>query len=100
MGLTNGRFCSMITSLWIVAGKVTINTGKISRSSSGGLPLQNGTLMRPRSIAAPPPSTIRINVAIVIHNYRWRLGLAEGETQYDELEKRLAAAPTITVPTI
>jgi pimeloyl-ACP methyl ester carboxylesterase len=40
------------------------------------------------------------HVAIVIHNYRWRLGLAEGEPQYDDLEKRLAAAPVITVPTI
>jgi pimeloyl-ACP methyl ester carboxylesterase len=39
-------------------------------------------------------------VAIVIHNYRWRLGLAEGETKYDDLEKRLAAGPVITVPTI
>ena len=35
-----------------------------------------------------------------IHNYRWRLGLAAGEPKYDELEKRLAAAPTIGVPTI
>ena len=33
------------------------------------------------------------HVAIVIHNYRWRLGLAEGEAKYDDLEKRLAAAP-------
>ena len=33
------------------------------------------------------------HVAIVIHNYRWRLGLADGEPKYDELEKRLAAAP-------
>ena len=40
------------------------------------------------------------HVAIVIHNYRWRLGLAEGEAKYDELEKRLAASPTIGVPTI
>jgi len=40
------------------------------------------------------------HVAIVIHNYRWRLGLAEGEPKYDDLEKRLAEAPTITVPTI
>lgn len=40
------------------------------------------------------------HVNIVIHNYRWRLGLAEGESQYDDLERRLAAAPTITVPTI
>jgi pimeloyl-ACP methyl ester carboxylesterase len=40
------------------------------------------------------------HVAIVIHNYRWRLGLAEGEPKYDDLEKRLAQAPVITVPTI
>jgi pimeloyl-ACP methyl ester carboxylesterase len=40
------------------------------------------------------------HVAISIHNYRWRLGLAEGEPKYDELEKRLAQAPVITVPTI
>jgi pimeloyl-ACP methyl ester carboxylesterase len=40
------------------------------------------------------------HVQIVIHNYRWRLGLAEGEAKYDDLEKRLAAAPVITVPTI
>ena len=40
------------------------------------------------------------HVSIVIHNYRWRLGLAEGEPKYDELEQRLAQAPDITVPTI
>ena len=40
------------------------------------------------------------HVSIVIHNYRWRLGLAEGEPQYDELESRLAKGPTISVPTI
>jgi len=40
------------------------------------------------------------HVAIVIHNYRWRLALAEGEARYDELEKRLATAPSIGVPTI
>ena len=40
------------------------------------------------------------HVAIVIHNYRWRLGLAEGEAQYDELERRLAEAPSIAIPTI
>jgi pimeloyl-ACP methyl ester carboxylesterase len=40
------------------------------------------------------------HVAIVIHNYRWRLGLAEGEAKYDDLEKRLAEFPVITVPTI
>lgn len=40
------------------------------------------------------------HVAIVIHNYRWRLGLADGEAKYDDLERRLAANPLITVPTI
>jgi pimeloyl-ACP methyl ester carboxylesterase len=40
------------------------------------------------------------HVAIVIHNYRWRLGLAEGEAKYDDLEQRLAKAPEISAPTI
>jgi pimeloyl-ACP methyl ester carboxylesterase len=40
------------------------------------------------------------HVDIVIHNYRWRLGLAEGESKYDDLEKRLAGAPVINVPAI
>jgi len=40
------------------------------------------------------------HVAIVIHNYRWRLGLADGEAEYAELENRLAEGPVITVPTI
>jgi pimeloyl-ACP methyl ester carboxylesterase len=40
------------------------------------------------------------HVAIVIHNYRWRLDLAQGEAKYDDLEKKLAMFPVITVPTI
>jgi pimeloyl-ACP methyl ester carboxylesterase len=40
------------------------------------------------------------HVSIVIHNYRWRLSLAEGEPRYDDLEKRLADGPIVTVPTI
>jgi len=40
------------------------------------------------------------HVAITIHNYRWRLGLAQGEAKYEHLEKKLAAAPVIDVPTI
>ena len=40
------------------------------------------------------------HVAITIHNYRWRLGLAQGEAKYEELEKKLAAVPVISVPTI
>jgi pimeloyl-ACP methyl ester carboxylesterase len=40
------------------------------------------------------------HVSIVIHNYRWRLSLAEGEAKYDDLEKRLAAFPVIAVPTV
>lgn len=40
------------------------------------------------------------HVNIVIHNYRWRLSLAEGETKYDDFEKRLAESPAIKIPTI
>ena len=40
------------------------------------------------------------HVAIVIHNYRWRLGLAKGEPRYDDLEQKLFKGPVITVPTI
>jgi pimeloyl-ACP methyl ester carboxylesterase len=40
------------------------------------------------------------HVDIVIHNYRWRLDLAEGEPKYDDLEKRLAEGPVVAVPTI
>jgi len=40
------------------------------------------------------------HVAVSIHNYRWRLGLADGERRYDDLEKKLAQAPVITVPAI
>ena len=40
------------------------------------------------------------HVSIVIHNYRWRLSLAEGEPQYDSLEQRLFEGPVISVPTI
>jgi pimeloyl-ACP methyl ester carboxylesterase len=40
------------------------------------------------------------HVSIVIHNYRWRLGLAQGEAKYDDIEEQLAKGPTITVPAI
>jgi pimeloyl-ACP methyl ester carboxylesterase len=40
------------------------------------------------------------HVSVVVHNYRWRIGVAEGEPQYDALERQLAAAPIIAVPTI
>ncbi len=40
------------------------------------------------------------HVEIVVHNYRWRIGISEGETKYDELERRLAKGPLIIVPTI
>jgi pimeloyl-ACP methyl ester carboxylesterase len=39
-------------------------------------------------------------VAIVIHNYRWRISVADGDPRLDDLERRLAAGPVITVPTI
>ncbi|RBQ11749.1 alpha/beta fold hydrolase [Pedobacter miscanthi] len=40
------------------------------------------------------------HAAVVIDNYRWRLGLTKGEAKYNELEKKLALAPSITVPTV
>ncbi len=40
------------------------------------------------------------HVDIVIHNYRWRLGLAQGESKYDDLERRLSTRPVIKVPTV
>jgi pimeloyl-ACP methyl ester carboxylesterase len=40
------------------------------------------------------------HVEVVVHNYRWRLGVADGEPQYDNLEKQLAAGPAVSVPTI
>jgi pimeloyl-ACP methyl ester carboxylesterase len=40
------------------------------------------------------------HVAIVVHNYRWRLGIVAGEPMFDEIERMLVAAPAITVPTI
>jgi pimeloyl-ACP methyl ester carboxylesterase len=40
------------------------------------------------------------HVSIVIHNYRWRLGLAEGEANYDDLEQQLAKGPAIAVPAV
>src|SRR5580693_1457549 len=40
------------------------------------------------------------HVDLVMHDYRWRLGLADGERKYDDLEKRLAALPVVTVPAI
>src|SRR5712671_3674092 len=40
------------------------------------------------------------HVSVVIHNYRWRLGLTPGEAKYDDLEAKLAVGPTISVPTI
>lgn len=40
------------------------------------------------------------HVAVVVHNYRWRLGLAEGEAKYDAAEGKLAEGPAINVPTI
>lgn len=77
------------------------------------LPVQPGKtemLLRPsygpRRLAEPPLDRSAAafenpdHVAIVIHNYRWRLGLAEGDSKYDTLEKRVAEAPVIAAPTI
>jgi hypothetical protein len=56
--------------------------------------------MMPRLTEAQGLSTIRITSVSSFHNYRWRLSLAAGDSEYDGLEKRLADAPIITVPPI
>ena len=67
----------------------------IWRNASPLFKFDDATFLRTAKAFANPD-----HVAIVIHNYRWRLGLAQGEPQYDDLEKRLAQAPAISVPTI
>jgi hypothetical protein len=54
----------------------------------------------PRSLAPPRRSTNPDHVSIVIHNYRWRLSVAEGDSRYDDLERRLAEGPVIAVPMV
>ena len=63
-------------------------------------PRRGGRSTTPRSRARAAAFDNPDHVAIVVHNYRWRLGLAAGEPRYDDLEQRLAAAPVIAVPTI
>jgi pimeloyl-ACP methyl ester carboxylesterase len=76
-----------------------INVGLLNVGyAEAGKSRPNGTSTRPPSSAATFDHPD--HVSIVIHNYRWRLGLAEGEPEYDELEQRLAEGPNITVPTI
>jgi pimeloyl-ACP methyl ester carboxylesterase len=65
------------------------------RSASPGWAFDNTTFRRSAAALANPD-----HVTIVVDNYRWRLGLATGEPKYDDLENRLATAPTIKVPTI
>jgi pimeloyl-ACP methyl ester carboxylesterase len=67
----------------------------IWRTASPNWKFDDATFSRSAASFANPD-----HVAIVIHNYRWRLGLADGEPEYAELEERLAVGPIITVPTI
>jgi pimeloyl-ACP methyl ester carboxylesterase len=67
----------------------------IWRTASPKWDFDNGTFDRSAASFDNPD-----HVAIVIHNYRWRLGLADSEAEYLDLEKRLAEGPVITVPTI
>jgi pimeloyl-ACP methyl ester carboxylesterase len=83
-----------------MAGPATTNTDTILRSSSGKLAspkwnFDDATFDRSAASLDNPDQ-----VAIAVHNYRWRIGLAKGEPQYDDLDKRLAESPVITVPTI
>jgi len=67
----------------------------IWRTASPKWDFDDATFERSASAFANPD-----HVAIAIHNYRWRLGLADGEAEYGDLERRLAEAPPISVPTI
>lgn len=67
----------------------------IWRQASPQWSFDEATYARSAAASANPD-----HVAVVVHNYRWRLGRADGERRYDELERRLAARPPITVPTI
>ncbi len=75
-------------------------TGVSSRASSGSSRPRSGPSTMRRSSAAPRPWTNADHVAIVIHNYRWRPRARRGGGEVDDLEKRLAAGPVISVPTI
>jgi pimeloyl-ACP methyl ester carboxylesterase len=67
----------------------------IWRTASPGWTFDDATFERSAASLDNPD-----HVDVVIHNYRWRLGLSDGEPQYDGLEERLVGAPPITVPTI
>jgi pimeloyl-ACP methyl ester carboxylesterase len=67
----------------------------IWKTASPRWTFDEATFARTASALANPD-----HVDIVIHNYRWRLGLAQGRPEYDELERRLAGRPGIAVPTI
>jgi pimeloyl-ACP methyl ester carboxylesterase len=76
------------------------NTATTLRSSFGRSLRRSGVSTTRRSTGTAKAFDNPDHVSLVIHNYRWRLGLAEGEPKYDDPEKRLAAGPFITVPTI
>jgi len=67
----------------------------IWRTASPKWDFDDATFARSAASLANPD-----HVGIVVHNYRWRLGIAEGEAQYADLEKRLAEAPVVGVPTV
>jgi pimeloyl-ACP methyl ester carboxylesterase len=67
----------------------------IWRTASPGWAFDDATFARTAESFGNPD-----HVDIVIHNYRWRLGLADGDSRYDDLEERLAGRPPIGVPAI
>ena len=73
----------------------TTSTSSSGRTASPTWKFDDATYDRTAAAFTNPD-----HVDIVIHNYRWRLGLAPGEPQYDDLDRKLAASPPITVPTI
>ena len=82
------------------AEPATRNIAASLPSSSGVWPHRSGSSRTARSSHSASSFDNPDHVDIVIHDYRWRLGLAEGEPRYDELERKLATSPTIVVPTI
>ena len=83
-----------------ILGRATSNTGANLPSSSGSSPRRSGAFDEAPFARSAAAFDNPDHGSIVLNNYRWRLGLAEGEPQYDALEQRLAQGPVIAVPTI
>ncbi len=100
-----GRCWRLKLRIKMYLGLVEVSRLALSQSSADG----SGVSARADTFTSPsidPPATSARSfenpdhVDIVVHNYRWRLGIANGEPRYDDLERKLAKGPAFTVPTI